>query len=79
MRNTVAAMSELTNLDRLLPEFQAACAAAEVKPRAALAAGGLDPSLWLKWLNGDASPTLKSLTRAQEGLRALTAARKKAA
>lgn len=63
----------MTDLDALLPEFEAACNAADIKPRAALKAGGLDPSLWLKWMQGDASPTLNSLKRARRGLALLIA------
>lgn len=57
----------------LLTEFEAACKLAKIEPTAALRAGGVHPTLWAKWRDGRASPTLRNFERARNGLQALAA------
>lgn len=59
------------DMSNLIAEFEGACAAASVDPKAALQRGGVHRSLWKKWKEGKVSPTLKSFEAAQSGLRAL--------
>lgn len=56
----------------LLSQFERACADANVKPTAALRAGGVHPTLWKKWKDGK-SPTLRNFEAAHAGLAALKA------
>lgn len=51
--------------------FERECAVAGVSPSAALRAGGLNPSTWFRWKAETASPTLRSLSAARDGLRRL--------
>lgn len=62
-----AAMSDL------LTHFAADCVQAGVNPRAALRAGGVDPSLWKKWEDRRISPTLRNFELARSGLEQLKA------
>lgn len=55
----------------LLDQFERDCTAIEVAPTAALKRGGVHPSLWWKWKNGDVSPTLRSFEAARAGLEAI--------
>lgn len=52
-------------------EFETACEQAGVTPTAAFRAGGLNPSTWFRWKSEAASPTLRSLRAAREGLEKL--------
>lgn len=54
-----------------IADFENACAAAEVAPTAALRKGGVHDTLWKRWKEGTASPTVRNLERAWEGLDAL--------
>ena len=55
----------------LLACFAADCAQAGINPRAALRAGGVDPSLWKKWEDRRISPTLRNFELATHGLKTL--------
>jgi len=57
----------------LLNQFLADCECAGVEPRAALAAGGVHPSLWYRWKEGSVSPTLRNFEAAKRGLENLQA------
>ena len=59
----------------LLSQFEQDCILANVAPTAALKAGGVHPTLWKKWKEGKASPTLRNFELAQSGLRGLLANR----
>jgi hypothetical protein len=55
----------------LLSQFEQDCILANVAPTAALKAGGVHPTLWKKWKEGKASPTLRNFELARSGLRGL--------
>lgn len=57
----------------LIAEFERDCVAADIKPTAALKAGGVHPTLWPKWKSGLRGPTLKNFEAARNGLEALKA------
>ena len=56
----------------LLSQFEQDCILANVAPTAALKAGGVHPTLWKKWKDGKASPTLRNFELARSGLKHLT-------
>ena len=58
----------------LIDQFERECAAAAVAPHVALKAGGVEPSLWWKWKSAKVSPTLRSLSKARDGLKMLSKA-----
>jgi hypothetical protein len=55
----------------LLSQFEQDCVLANVPPTAALKAGGVHPTLWKKWKDGKASPTLRNFELARSGLKSL--------
>jgi hypothetical protein len=61
----------------LVLQFERECAAADIRPTAALKTGGVHPTLWKKWRDGSASPTLRNFDAARAGLQVLI--RRKAA
>lgn len=67
-------MTDLPDLSRAVEGFEQACVEAKISPRQALSAGGVDPSLWLRWKGGAVSPTFRSFEAAQAGLQKLSRA-----
>jgi hypothetical protein len=61
----------LAGMSDLLADFERDCAAADIAPSAALKEGGVHPTLWKKWRDGDVSPTLRNFESARRGLAAL--------
>lgn len=59
------------NFAVLLLQFKTACSLLGVSERAALRAGGIDPSLWAKWEAGRVSPTFRSFDAAWKGIKTL--------
>jgi hypothetical protein len=60
-------------------EVEQACSAAGINPVEALARKGLHRSTWFRWKRGTASPNLRSLAAARDGLEELKTERAAAA
>lgn len=63
----------------LLAEFEHDCAQAGVAPHQVLKRAGIHTSLWWKWREGKASPTLKNFERARAELHRIKGEAKAAA
>jgi hypothetical protein len=66
-------------MSNLITEFELECAGADIPPVAALVEAGLHRSTWFRWKSGGASPTLRSLSAARDGLHSLVEKRNEAA
>jgi hypothetical protein len=65
-------------MSELLADFERACKDAGIEPTDALRAGGVHPTLWLKWTRSKGGPTLRNFEAARAGLRVLVRQRQAA-